>query len=58
MLSATAHSVVCNELPEILMLLEVLMQSFEREGYEAEYYVVGLIKSRLEQASKDLSSNR
>ena len=58
MLTVSTAFEVRDELDQTALLLEVLKQSFDREGYEAQYFVVSLIKDRLEKSIKDLSINQ
>ena len=58
MSTSNAAFEIRDELYETTLLLEVLKQSFEREGFEAQYLMASMIKDRLEKALANLSSNR
>lgn len=58
MLSNTSIMKVRDELNITAKLLEVLMISLDVEGEASRYFMVQLIKERIEKADSDLSGNK
>ena len=58
MLSNTCIMNVRDELNITAKLLEVLMISLDVEGEASRYFMVQLIKERIEKADSDLSGNK